>query len=49
MTTILLVDDEKMITGPLVYALQQKGYEVLVAHNGRIGLDMALTQKPDIS
>ncbi len=48
MTTILLVDDEKMITGPLVHALQQKGYEVLVAHNGRLGLDMALTQKPDI-
>lgn len=48
MTTILLVDDEKMITGPLVYALNQTGYEVLVANNGRLGLQLALTQKPDV-
>ena len=48
MTKILLVDDEKMITGPLVHALQQKGYEVLVAHNGRDGLQMALTHHPDV-
>jgi len=48
MTTILLVDDEKMITGPLVHALQQKGYEVLVAHNGRNGLNLALTENPDV-
>ena len=48
MTTILLVDDEKMITGPLVNALKQAGYEVLVAHNGRDGLNMALTHNPDV-
>jgi DNA-binding response OmpR family regulator len=47
MTTILLVDDEKMITGPLARALTQNGYEVLVAHDGRRGLALARTEKPD--
>ncbi|MBP6473183.1 MAG: response regulator transcription factor [Chloroflexi bacterium] len=48
MTTILLVDDEKMITGPLARKLRESGYRVLVADNGRIGLDTALTENPDI-
>jgi two-component system alkaline phosphatase synthesis response regulator PhoP len=48
MTTILLVDDEPLITGPLARALIQAGYTVLVAHNGRDGLALALNQQPDI-
>ena len=47
MTTILLVDDEKMITGPLARKLRESGYRVLVADNGRIGLETALTENPD--
>jgi two-component system response regulator RegX3 len=48
MTTILLVDDDKMITGPLANRLQEAGYTVLVANNGRSGLDMTLSKQPDV-
>jgi two-component system alkaline phosphatase synthesis response regulator PhoP len=48
MPSILIVDDEKMITAPLARALTQAGYTVLVAANGRDGLDMARSQKPDV-
>jgi DNA-binding response OmpR family regulator len=41
MTTVLIVDDEKMITAPLARALTQAGYTVLVAANGLEGLAMA--------
>ncbi len=48
MTSVLLVDDEKMITDPLVRALTQAGYQVWVAHNGRDGLTMAREKQPDV-
>ena len=48
MTTVLLIDDEKMITDPLQRALQRAGYDVLVAYNGRSGLNAALTADPDV-
>ncbi|MCA9874271.1 MAG: response regulator, partial [Anaerolineales bacterium] len=48
MTTILLVDDEKMITGPLARKLRESGYRVLVADNGRIALELAAGEKPDV-
>ena len=48
MTTVLLVDDEKMITDPLARSLTQAGYTVLVAHNGREGLALANEKKPDV-
>ena len=48
MTSVLLVDDEKMITGPLARALIQAGYEVIVAHNGPDGLDLAREKQPDV-
>lgn len=48
MTSVLLVDDEKMITDPLVRALTQAGYEVTVADNGRDGLDLARQKQPDV-
>lgn len=48
MTTVLLVDDDQMITTPLARALAQAGYEVQVASNGRQGLDMARGHIPDI-
>jgi DNA-binding response OmpR family regulator len=47
MTTVLLIDDEIMITEPLARALRQAGYDVLVAHNGRDGLALAHSQQPD--
>ncbi len=48
MTSVLLVDDEKMITGPLSRALTQAGYEVTVAHDGREGLSLASKIHPDV-
>lgn len=48
MTSVLIVDDEKMITAPLVRSLTQAGYTALVAANGREGLAMARSQNPDV-
>lgn len=47
-TQILLIDDDPLITGPLVRDLEQIGYGVKVAHNGRLGLELALKETPDI-
>lgn len=48
MTSVLLVDDEKMITDPLVRALTRAGYQVMVADNGRDGLTLARDKRPDV-
>ena len=48
MTSILIVDDEKLITGPLARSLREAGYQVWVAHNGRSGLAIALEKQPDL-
>lgn len=37
-TTILLVDDDKLVLSTFCYALEQKGYRVLLAENGRHAL-----------
>ena len=48
MTTILLIDDDPLITGPLVKTLEQSGYQVMVADNGRDGLAQALQTEPEL-
>ncbi len=48
MDSVLLVDDEKMITDPLTRALTRAGYQVLVAHNGRDGLELAREKQPNV-
>jgi DNA-binding response OmpR family regulator len=48
MTSVLLVDDERMITDPLVRALTRAGYHVMVADNGNGGLALAREKKPDV-
>ncbi len=48
MTTVLLIDDDPLITDPLQDRLTEAGYDVLVADNGRSGLDLALAKDPDI-
>jgi DNA-binding response OmpR family regulator len=47
-TCILLIDDDAMITGPMAMALEEVGYAVLVAHDGKSGLQMALEEQPDL-
>ncbi|MCC6607464.1 MAG: response regulator transcription factor [Anaerolineae bacterium] len=48
MIQLLLIDDDPMITEPLARQLGVAGYQVLVAHNGRSGLELAQTHQPDL-
>ncbi len=48
MTRLLLIDDDPMITEPLERQLSLAGYEVLVAHDGRSGLELAQSKRPDL-
>lgn len=45
---ILLVDDEIELTEPLTEVLSREGYEVDVADNGALGLQLALKQPYDL-
>ena len=40
--TILVVDDDREITGAIAAALEREGYRVLRAYNGMEALDQAL-------
>ncbi len=48
MTRLLLIDDDPMITEPLARQLGVSGYELLVANDGRSGLELAQTKRPDL-
>lgn len=48
MRTVLVVDDEPSIVTLLKFNLEQSGYNVLTAEDGRKGLDTALKEKPDL-
>ena len=45
---ILLVDDDPEIVEALRYALENRGYEILVARDGNQGLVMAEREDPDL-
>lgn len=46
--TILVVEDELSIATLLKYNLEQAGFTVLLAHDGKSGLQMALQEGPDL-
>src|SRR5690606_10175019 len=46
MTTILIVDDEYLIADILGYALEDEGYMVVKAGNGRRGLEVLDRERP---
>jgi DNA-binding response OmpR family regulator len=46
--TILIVDDERRMVSLLQSYLEQEGYRVLSAYNGREALDVAHVEKPDL-
>jgi DNA-binding response OmpR family regulator len=46
--TILIVEDEFAVARGIQFALQQEGYEVVVARSGEEGLDIATNQAPDL-
>ncbi|MEK7288182.1 MAG: response regulator [Elusimicrobiota bacterium] len=43
---ILVVDDDEALLETTILALQQKGYKVLKANNGRDGLNLAILRRP---
>ncbi len=48
MPKILLVEDNEMNWDMLSRRLRRKGYEVVIATDGKQGVDMALSQVPDL-
>ena len=46
--TILIVEDEFAVARGIQFALQQEGYEVVVARSGEEGLEYATSQAPDL-
>ena len=48
MSRILLVEDNEMNRDMLSRRLQRRGYEVLIAVDGQMGIDMAKANKPDL-
>ena len=42
---ILIVEDEVGIANFLKQGLEEEGYEVLIAHDGKTGYELALSQK----
>jgi DNA-binding response OmpR family regulator len=48
MTTILAIEDERDVRENLQEILELEGFDVLTAENGKVGLKMAIEQKPDL-
>lgn len=48
MAKILLIEDDPSIRVALGLALEDEGYDVVAAPNGRIGLAMVLSEQPDL-
>ncbi|HEU5017512.1 MAG TPA: response regulator [Pseudolabrys sp.] len=48
MRTVLIVDDEFGVADVLVAALEDEGYRVFTAANGRQGLERLAENKPDL-
>lgn len=46
--TILAIDDDELLLGSVVQVLEQAGYTVVQAKNGKEGLEMALQHHPDL-
>lgn len=48
MTTILVIDDDELVSRTLQRALKLYGYEVMVANSGAEGLQIARRHRPDL-
>ncbi len=48
MTQILLIEDDLLIVGPVIRALEAAGYEAKSASDGKEGIEMALQMRPDL-
>jgi two-component system cell cycle response regulator DivK len=47
-TTILIIEDDEMNRDMLSRRLKRRGYEVLVAVDGEMGIELARTKAPDL-
>ncbi len=47
-TRILIMEDDEDTQGMVRFLLEYKGYDVLVAKDGRHGLEIAQSEKPDL-
>lgn len=45
---ILLVDDEVNLVDPMSYTLTQKGFDTVVAYNGKEALNQVVSEQPDL-
>ena len=48
MTTILIVEDNEMNRDMLSRRLERNGYEILIAVDGEMGIDVARAKAPDL-
>jgi two-component system response regulator VicR len=48
MATVLLIEDDRLISEPVLRVLRGAGFDTLSAADGEAGLRMALTQSPDL-
>jgi DNA-binding response OmpR family regulator len=48
MTTVLIIDDDGRLTGPMRFQLEAQGFAVLVAGDGPSGLRAAHADRPDV-
>ena len=48
MTKILLVEDNEMNRDMLSRRLMRRGFEVIFAVNGQEGVDLAISERPDV-
>ncbi len=48
MWTVLIIDDEESIRTSLGFFLEDCGYKVLTAGNGRVGIEIISAEKPDV-
>ena len=46
-TTVLWIDDDRLLLGACVPMLERQGYRVLVAHDGATGIATAKRERPD--
>ena len=48
MLKILVIEDDELIRETLLQLLESQNYRVIVAQNGRVGVQMALSEIPDL-
>lgn len=47
-SSVLIIEDDPEMRGLLVLVLEEEGYRLLTAANGREGLELLRTAKPDV-